>query len=199
MDPTVPSPESFLALCQRRKSLRAFSPRPVEAEKLEYIKTVAATSPFASGKKNWGLRVVTARETMDAMAQAVELRCQELALGMREDLKPGFLRYAANFRIFGSAPAVVVPTFRVQPALSLMCGGDPALAAFERENYLKSISCVALLALLAAEAQGLGACYMTGPLLAQEQLARILGLNPAHEIGALIPVGYENDGRSENP
>lgn len=193
MDAGLHTPEEFLALCRERKSVRSFSDKSVSAEDIEYIKAVAATSPFASGKKNWGLKVIGDREKIGAMAEAVSERSRALAAGMREDHAAGFLRYAANFCIFTAAPVVLIPTFRVQPALSIMTGGAPGIAGFERDNHLKSISCVAMLILLAAKARGLGACYMTGPLLAGEELGRIITLNPAHEIGALIPVGHPND------
>jgi nitroreductase len=47
-----------------------------------------------------------------------------------------------------------------------------------------------MLILLAAESLGLGACYMTGPLIAGEELAQITGLSAGQEIGAIIPIGY---------
>jgi nitroreductase len=62
---------------------------------------------------------------------------------------------------------------------------------WERDNYTKSISCVAMMVLLAAESLGLGACYMTGPLIAQNQIMEIAKTKPGREIGALIPIGYK--------
>jgi nitroreductase len=53
--------------------------------------------------------------------------------------------------------------------------GD-AVQRWERDNFVKSISCVAILVLLAAESLGLGACLMTGPLGAEEELARRIGV-----------------------
>jgi nitroreductase len=46
-----------------------------------------------------------------------------------------------------------------------------------------------MLILLAAQSQGLGSCYMTGPLMAQPDLADVLQLPKDRQIGALIPVG----------
>jgi len=42
---------------------------------------------------------------------------------------------------------------------------------------------------LAAQSLGLGACCMTGPLLAETELAQKLGMKPGFAVGAVIPVG----------
>lgn len=62
------------------------------------------------------------------------------------------------------------------------------------DNHAKSIACVAMLTLLAAESLlGLGAWLMTGPLLAGNHLRSAIGLRRNQHIGALIPVGYPAD------
>ena len=44
--------------------------------------------------------------------------------------------------------------------------------------------------LLMAADTGLGASGMTGPLIADDQIRRILDIAPSWELAALIPVGY---------
>jgi nitroreductase len=51
-----------------------------------------------------------------------------------------------------------------------------------------------MLILLAAESLGLGACYMTGSLVAEAALAGLLAVKPGRSIGAVIPVGYRAEG-----
>lgn len=188
--------DSFLALCQARKSVRKFLPDALSDEQIEKIRAAALTSPFAAGKKNWSLVVVSDRATIAQMSEAVKAKTAAIAETAREDYKSGFLRYAENFHIFADAPTVFVPTFRVQPSLSIIMGEQGGeIGAYERENFAKSISCVAMLVLLAAKSLGLGSCYMTGPLLAGEELMKIVRVPRGHEIGAIIPVGYEDDGR----
>lgn len=187
--------EAFFALCRARRSVRRFLPDKPSAEQLEMIRQAALTSPFASGKKNWALTLVTEAETISAMGEAVKRRTDELGEGIREDFRTGFLRYAENFHIFSTAPALLIPSYRHQPTLSLLAGGEVAsLEQWERDNYQKSISCAAMLVLLAAESLGLGGCYMTGPLLAAEELAQLARTPRGHELGAIIPMGYAADG-----
>jgi nitroreductase len=101
------------------------------------------------------------------------------------------MEYARNFAAFRTAPALFIPVFKVQHSLSLMLGeGSDEITRWERDNYVKSIAGVNMLILLASESMGLGACCMTGPLLAETEIARFLGVKRGFEIGAIIPVGY---------
>ena len=65
------------------------------------------------------------------------------------------------------------------------------ILSWEHDNLTKSLSCVAMMILLAAESLGLGACYMTGPLIAGKDLNGILGLRDNFLPGAIIPVGHK--------
>jgi nitroreductase len=73
---------------------------------------------------------------------------------------------------------------------------DEQILQWERDTYVKSISCVAMLILLAAESLGLGGCYMTGPLLAEKHIKATLHIKQGRDIGAIIPVGYPKEGGS---
>ena len=159
---------------------------------IEKIKKTAYTSPYASGKKNWDIAVVTDREVLAAMAAAVEKRVREIGEKLRPDMKEYFASYARNFTFFASAPVVFIPTFRAAPSLSLMLPeAGREIVQWERDAYVKSISCVAMLILLAAESLGLGACYVTGALVAEQDLASLLGFPDGKSIGSLIPVGFK--------
>lgn len=183
--------ETFKTLCTRRKSVRNFRDTPVTAEQVAAIREIARTAPYASGKKNWELLVVTDRTVIAELARIVRDRSRELGEEVRADFREMFLEYSRNFAAFESAPALFVPVFKVQRSLSLMLAGDTDdIVSWERENFVKSISCVTMLVLLAAEALGLAACCMTGPLLAEAEIARRIGIRRGFGIGALIPVGY---------
>ena len=196
--------DDLLALCQKRRSTRSFSEKPLSAGQIEKIKAVAMTSPYASGRKNWEVITVTEKETIAKMAEVVDTRVKILAEALRNDVADDFIRYAKNFSIFREAPAIFIPAFRNAPLFSLMLKGgsggkEPSInetteanetSIWERDNYVKSISCVSMLVLLATESLGLASCYMTGPLIAEKELGALIPLKPGYSIGALIPVGH---------
>jgi nitroreductase len=68
-----------------------------------------------------------------------------------------------------------------------------SILRLESENFVKSISCVTMLILLAAQSLGLASCFMTGALIAEEELGRLVKVKPGYRIGAVIPLGYAAD------
>jgi nitroreductase len=194
----MPRLEALHALCAGRHSTRTFAERPVPPDLIARILDVARTAPYASGKKNWEVVVVTDANKRACMVEIVRRKANALQAAIRSDFQGEFAAYAEHFSAFASAPVILVPTFRIAPSLSLMCGQTPVgendtvadLCQWERNNYVKSISCVSMLMLLAAEAAGLGACYMTGPLLAEAELAAAIGAKRGRNLAALIPIGY---------
>lgn len=178
-------------VCAGRRSVRRFSGRPLSADQISKIRDIALLSPYASGKKNWDLLVVTDPAQIRELAELVKSRCSEIGADVREDFRGMFMDYAVNFSAFQTAPALFIPTFKVQRSLSFMLG-DPGeeIMRWERDNYVKSISCVAMLVLLAAESLGLGSCCMTGPLLAGNEFAGMVGVKKGYEVGSVVPVGY---------
>lgn len=182
---------SLKILCEKRKSIRNFVDKPVSPEDIEKIKQIAYTSPYASGRKNWDIIIVDDKATIRKIAEIVRSCADKLKEKLREDLVDHYAAYAENFTFFERAPVLFIPTFRIAPGLSyLVKEPDNALLQWERDGYVKSISCVAMLILLAAESLGLGACYMTGPLVAEEKIKEVIPIKKGRDIGAIIPVGY---------
>lgn len=182
---------ALMAVCRRRRSRRTFDGRPVPPEALRLIREVSLTSPYAMGRRDWDILEVTDRELIRRLASAVERRAVELADRLREDLRASFAGYARGFHSFAGAHALLVPIFRDAPGLATALGSvDEALHSLERDSRVKSIACVTMLILLAAESLGLGACFMTGPLVAEDELSRMLRVGRGRRIGAVVPVGY---------
>ena len=183
--------DALLQLCKERHSIRQFSTEPVPQAAIEKIRSVAQTSPYASGRKNWQIIAIDEQVVIKEMVAVTRQRIQEISKGLRKDFVDGFEEYARQFVGFENAPLLILPVFRISPLLSYMqTEPDPLLMQWERDNYVKSIACVTMLVLLAATSLGLGACFMTGPLLAEENLNRLAGVGPGKQLGAIVPVGY---------
>lgn len=186
--------QELKSICEKRKSVRLFSDKPVHKDAIEMIKKIAYTSPYTSGKKNWEIIVVENKESIKSIAQIVKKHSHEIEKKIREDFREVYSEYAKNFIAFETAPVLFIPVFRAPYALSFMFyEKNKFISEWERDNYVKSISCVAMLVLLAAESLGFGSCYMTGPLIAEEQLIEFLSINKGRRIGAIIPIGYPKE------
>lgn len=186
--------DTLLAICQGRKSARDFADRPVPPDDIERILAVARTAPYASGKKNWEIIVVSDPAQRMRMVEAVRQHTARMEPQIRDSFRADFAVYAENFSTFATAPVVLMPAFRVAPSLSLMYAeADAGTRQWEHDNFVKSIACVGMLALLAAESIGLAGCFMTGPLLAADELATIANVKRGRSLAALIPIGYRKE------
>jgi nitroreductase len=189
---------SLESICTARHSAREFLDKPVPDEVVEKILAIAHTSPFAAGSKSWEVLVVQERDHITEAARVVRSRVEELQASVKPAFQQGFLEYATYFYGFESAPVLLLPVFRVIPTLTLMLPKPPeSIIRMESENFVKSISCVAMLILLAAQSLGLASCYMTGPLIAEEEIGRLVNIKPGRRIGAIIPLGYAADFRQQ--
>jgi len=184
---------TLYTLCKERRSVRSFSPEPVPAELIQKILDIAATSPYASGRKNWSVLVIDDKTLIEKMAQTVQTAAAALKKTIRDDLQEDFAHYAEHFTLFRTAPVLLVPVFRIGKTFTYMTAGSQTTtfnpAQWERDNYTKSISCVCMQILLAAHSLNLVSCYMTGPLIAEPQLAPLLNLKKEQTIAALLPLG----------
>ncbi len=185
--------ETLKDICSRRKSVRKYSAEKVLDEDIAKILEIANSTPYASGQGKWEVLVIKDPETLKQMADCVKQKVDELLVDIREDFKEHFLNYSKGFTFFDKANVVLVFTFRISPVVTSLFGinASEEIKKFERDNFTKSISCAAMLACLAAESLGLGACYMTGPILAQDLILPIIKAKPGQEIGAVIPIGYK--------
>jgi nitroreductase len=186
--------DSFKTLAERRESIREFSDKDVSDSDIQKILGIAQTSPYASSRKNWGIEVIRDRECLRKAAEAVDAKCESMRSQLRDDFAESFVSYSKSFSVFKNAPVVLVPYFRVSPTVSLMMKSkDDSVLTWERDTFIKSISCVTMLLLLAAESLQLGACCMTGALIAEDELLDIFNIKNGRRIGALVPLGYARE------
>jgi nitroreductase len=188
--------EVLKKICAARRSTRMFSDRMPPREMIDKIKEIGLTAPYASGKKNWDIMIVDDCELIDRIAEEAEEKIKGLGELIRPDFRHSFLEYAKSFTTFRTAPVIFVLVYRIAGTLSLIID-EPSreVLDWERDTCTKSISCPAMLILLAAESLGLGACYMTGALIAEKEIGELIKIGRGRSIGTIIPVGYK---RGEN-
>lgn len=75
----VTSMNSFIELCQHRRSIRHYTSQPVEQEKLDYILRCALMAPAGKRLNPWEFVVIRNTDTIRAMAP-----CREYGSGMFE-------------------------------------------------------------------------------------------------------------------
>ncbi|MBM4424959.1 MAG: nitroreductase family protein [Chloroflexi bacterium] len=177
-------------LIRSRRSIRRYEGRPVPAEIIERVLLAAVWAPSAHNRQPWRFVVITNDSIKSALASAMgeRLRADRLADGdppTRVDADVSRSRARIT-----SSPAVIVlclsmanmdsyPDTRRKKAEYTMAAQSTAMAA---QNLL-----------LAAHAEGLGACWMCAPLFCPDAVAAVLSLPADWEPQALITLGYPAD------
>jgi nitroreductase len=160
-----------------RHSVRAFSPREVEREKLDRVFAGAAAAPSAMNASPWRFHVATgkSRETVgQIMAQSTLHLKEYIGVVPQENLD-----FAEHFYAeLGKAPIVVAVS-------------APALAdEFDKVNTYISVGCAIENMLLSATAEGLACCSLTFSFWVRDELAAQYELPADREIVALVLLGY---------
>ena len=179
--------KTFQALIRGRRSIRRYEPRAIPPDVLRRILEAATWAPSAHNRQPWRFVVLAEPSGREALARRMGelLRSARTADGDDSADIEGDVRRSYN-RIAGAAAAVVVfltmedmdtyPDERRSRAEELMAVQGAAMAT---QNLL-----------IAAHAEGLGACWMCAPLFCQDEVGAALGV-PKHWLAqALITLGF---------
>src|SRR5574341_655729 len=178
--------ELFDAICTRR-SIRRYMDQPILAEVIQRLLTAATWAPSAHNRQPWRFAVLNAPEAKTRLARAMgdRLRADRLADG--DDPEAVARDAQRSYTRLTGAPVVIVvcltmadmdkyPDTRRKKAEYMMAAQSVAMAV---QNLL-----------LAAHAEGLGACWMCAPLFCSDTVCEALGLPEDWEAQAVITLGY---------
>ena len=162
---------------KNRRSHRLYKPDPVPRQVLERVCEAALWAPSGTNLQPWDITVLTGQPRDEFVALA-SLAGEDIAPKLRElfdEEKVAFVKQF--FKNLGGAPAVVAITVWRDP--------DP----LTQETITQSGAALMQNLLLAAEAEGLGTCWMSGVLTREKELLKYLGLEDRHLL-AITPIGY---------
>jgi len=202
-----PDPKTQLAWMQTRRSVRTFADRPVPREVLERLLRAAITAPSSTNRQPWRFTVVTNPKQQAALAGAVRDRAEALqAIISRSHHAEDFGRYGDFFHEpLAGAAAIVVPQYRTYPDLiaNLIAsgGGDPSQfhTASDMQAELCSTSAAVMNLLVQAHAEGLGACWMAGPMIARPAFESLLGIKKPWQMVGAIALGWPQEPPTATP
>ncbi|MGI9950923.1 nitroreductase family protein [Moorellaceae bacterium AZ2] len=164
---------------RKRRSIRKYKPDMVPRETIARLLEQAMWAPSGLNWQQWEFMVVTGPKKEELAASYG--RITEFGFppaGQRTPAQESFIQWA---KTLGGAPVAIVA---LTPAY-----GDPAV----RKMNLESVSAAFAYLLLAATAEGLGTCWMTGPLRNEKEIRRILEIPDDKEIVAMTPLGYPDE------
>lgn len=175
------------SIIQGRRSIRRYTDRPVPREALARILELAAWAPSAHNRQPWRFAVVLAAEERRKLAAQMgeRLRADLAADGVPQGVIDADVERSYS-RIAG-APALILVCLSM---VDMDRYPDTRRARAEHTMTVQSVAMAVQNLLLAAHAEGLGACWMCAPLFCPDVVSAALDLPPDWEAQALITLGY---------
>jgi nitroreductase len=165
------------AAIKNRRSHRLYKPDPVPRQILARVCEAALWAPSGTNLQPWDITVLTGKPRDDFVALA-SLAGDDIEPKLRELFKVEQVAFLKQFfKNLGGAPTVIAVTVWRDP--------DP----FAQEAIIQSGAALMQNLLLAAAAEGLGTCWMSGVLTRERELLQFLGLEDRHLL-AITPIGY---------
>lgn len=196
---SVAAPEDFLALLQRRRTVRRFLPEPLDRDTLTRLVEAARWVPTAANCQCQELLVLTDQQAISSLrAGVVEYyRAYAEALADRdhperlEDFQSG--EGAMHAHILAAVPAFVK---NIEAGRDRLFFDAPAVIVIHaaRDEVLPQTACdyAALAIALMAESMGLGSCITAYAHLALQALPELrghIGIPEGNQVYAVLAVG----------
>jgi coenzyme F420-0:L-glutamate ligase / coenzyme F420-1:gamma-L-glutamate ligase len=169
-----------------RRTVREFSPRPVDEAAVRLAIDTALTAPAPHHSVPWRFAVVASQEAkhrlLDDMLEA--WKADLTADGMPAEQIERRVRRGEPLR---RAPLIIVPCLVTDAAHTYP---DARRNAAERAMFLVSMGAGVQNLLVSLAAQGLGSCWVSSTLFCQPVAAAAIGLPPGWEPMGAVGVGY---------
>ncbi len=180
----------FYEVVRKRRSVREFKPRPVEAEKLQRVLEAGLRAPSHNHLREWEFILLKDFERRKEVLELepsshdfTEREIKEWTEGVKDKLEKEMYIKAlpVQKRMLTSAPELLVVCFRMRKVLK------DCETLFDLNSFASVWACIENI-LLAMAAEGLYG--VTKIPYETASLKKALSLPEDYEVAAIIPIGY---------
>ncbi len=161
-----------------RRSHRMYKPEVPSREILERVIDAALWAPSGTNAQAWEITLMAGKvrdEFVELVSQATKFLLPELQkAGIPEKGQELVMKF---FKNLGGAPVVIAVTIYKNPEAAMQMANIQSGAALFQNM------------LLAAHAEGLGTCWMTGANFLEREILKFLGKED-QQLLAITPIGY---------
>ncbi len=182
----------LIYVLKQRRSIRKYQKTPVPKDTILQILETAAYAPSAHNAQPWRFISLTKEKTKNDLAEAM---AQVWLKELHKDGTPESTRkklISRSIERFTSAPCLIVACMALRDMDSYP---DSERQMNERDLGVQSLGAAIQNLLLAAHANGLGACWCCAPIFCKTAVRKVLEIPDEVEPHALIAVGFPD----ENP
>ena len=177
-----------------RRSIRSFKEDTVKDADILLALEAATYAPSPLNCQPWNFVIIKDSQLKKQMAQAVEMKLNKAfnTIGADDDI--GILQnYARFFAFFEKAPVVIAVICRTvdSPLAGFLerAGVPPEVLEDNTHSEIQGTAAAIQNVLLRLHEMGLGASWMTNPLIAAGELEALLEVKKPWHLMAMIPVG----------
>mgnify|MGYP006286145179 FL=1 len=176
---------------EKRASIRSFKDTPVPLEDLKYLVRMGGQAPSVNNYQPWKFYAITNDEKKRQMAFKVKQRIEELPSNhsiASKNIKSQ-VEWFATF--FEDAPAVIAMAMEEYESV-LEKGVQMSHQDINiLRNYpdIQSAGAAIQNILLTAVDMGYGACWLSAPMMAKDDLEQIIGIEGPYHLMAFVAVG----------
>ncbi len=176
---------------EQRASVRTFKDTPIPAGDLKHLVSMGGKAPSVNNYQPWKFYAITRKDVLNRMADIVKQRIEELPVNQSIASKniKSQVEWFATF--FENAPAVIALSMEDYESVLekgvTMTHQDINIL----RNYpdIQSAGAAIQNILLAAVDLGYGACWLSAPMMAKEDLEQIIGIEEPFHLMAFVAVG----------
>jgi nitroreductase len=202
--------DALSTLVKTRRSIRKFQDKPVPEELIVKALELATWAPNGGNQQAWRFLIVTNRELIQKMGDAVNATTELMASWPEaEQFGENVARWRNNSDFFRGAPvciAVLMGRYSSIADQILRARGEMDVIAREMRSYreigkssLQSVAAAITYICLFLHYLGLGSTWMGGPLQAKKEIEALLKVPPEWDFVGLIPVGYAAEAPAARP
>lgn len=192
----TPDEAGLASIIGRRRSIRRYRPEPIDPSAIERILVAATLAPSAHNRQPWRFVVLEDLAGKDRLAAAMGARLRQDRTADGDDPQAIESDVARSYARITDAPVAIVacldlhdmdryPDPRRRQAEYLMAAQSTAMAV---QNML-----------LAAQAEGFGACVMCAPLFCPDVVTAALALPADWQAQMLVTIGVPATAGRDQP
>jgi coenzyme F420-0:L-glutamate ligase/coenzyme F420-1:gamma-L-glutamate ligase len=188
-------PDLFLSFARSRRSIRRYQAEPVPEQLIWELLQAATFAPSAHNRQPWRFVVVATDELKHRLAAAMGAR-------LRADLQadgvpPERIEQDAerSYQRISTAPCLILVCLTLEEMDSYP---DPQRQHHEWTMATQSVAMAGQNLLLAAQAHGLGGCWLCAPLFCPDVVRQTLALPPEWQPQGLITLGYPSESKTKD-
>lgn len=187
-----------------RSSVRKYKHDTVPVEVLKELVRRAGLAPSVNNAQPWQFIVITKKELLVELKEIVSKKVTGL-FEDAPDAEKKVIDAVEHFSTFFSDAAALIAVAqapyealidRVLPSTKLNHEDINRIRNFPN---IQSIGAAIQNLLLSAVEFGLGGCWMTGPLVAREEMEKVLGVEAPYTLAAFISVGVPDEHHAHRP